>query len=96
MPIKIGYLNPLIGMSNIGVLDPEALSFNGLKPFDGFMTGAVKYKPYMQLALTSMNGELTMTIAIRGNHEDRVGVQKFFDIIKKNINQFIEDNAQYA
>ncbi|MBO5775918.1 MAG: hypothetical protein J6R35_00935 [Clostridia bacterium] len=94
--IKIGYLNPLIGMSNIGVLDPEALSFNGLKPFDGFMTGAVKYKPYMQLALTSMNGELTMTIAIRGNHEDRVGVQKFFDIIKKNINQFIEDNAQYA
>ncbi|MBO7155932.1 MAG: hypothetical protein J6V83_00845, partial [Clostridia bacterium] len=82
--IKIGYLNPLIGMSNIGVLDPEALSFNGLKPFDGFMTGAVKYKPYMQLALTSMNGELTMTIAIRGNHEDRVGVQKFFDIIKKN------------
>ena len=94
--IKIGYLNPLIGMSNIGLLDPEALSLNGLKPYDGFMTGAVKYKPYMQLALTSMNGELTMTIAIRGNHEDRLGVQKFFEIIKKNINQFIEDNAQYA
>ena len=87
--IKIGYLNPLIGMSNIGVLNPDLLTMGPYKPVDGFMTGAVKYKPYMQLALTSMNGELTMTIAIRGNDDDKVLVQKFFDIIVRNINTFI-------
>ncbi|MEG1509808.1 MAG: condensation domain-containing protein, partial [Clostridia bacterium] len=47
--IKIGYLNPLIGMSNIGVLDPAKLSFGDATLVDGFMTGAVKFKPYMQL-----------------------------------------------
>ena len=83
-------------MSNIGVLDPNKLGLSGLSLVDGFMTGAVKYKPYMQLALTSLNGELTMTIAIRGNEKDREGVKKFFDIIHKNINTFISDNAQYA
>ncbi|MBQ8178664.1 MAG: hypothetical protein IJ033_05715 [Clostridia bacterium] len=94
--IKIGYLNPLIGMSNIGVLDPVALSLNGLNLVDGFMTGAVKYKPYMQLALTSLNGELTMTIAIRGNDEDKKAVERFFEIIHRNIADFIEHNKQYA
>ncbi|MBO5774332.1 MAG: hypothetical protein J6R44_05820, partial [Clostridia bacterium] len=94
--IKIGYLNPLIGMSNIGVLDPNKLGLSGLQLVDGFMTGAVKYKPYMQLALTSLNGELTMTIAIKGNEKDRESVQEFFRIIHKNINDFIAHNAQYA
>lgn len=94
--IKIGYLNPLIGMSNIGVLDPSLLSLNGLNLVDGFMTGAVKYKPYMQLALTSLNGELTMTIAIRGNEEDKKAVARFFEILHRNVNDFIEHNKQYA
>ena len=95
MAIKIGYLNPLIGMSNIGVLDPVALSFNGINLVDGFMTGAVKYKPYMQVACTSLNGELTMTIAIRGNANDKKAVEEFFAIMHKNINDFIEFNKQY-
>lgn len=90
--IKIGYLNPLIGMSNIGVLDPDALSFAGMKPVDGFMTGAIKYKPYMQLALTSLNNELTMTIAVKCNDEDRKNISRFFDILVGNIHKFIEDN----
>ena len=94
--IKIGYLNPLIGMSNIGVLDPNKLGLSGLQLVDGFMTGAVKYKPYMQLALTSLNGELTMTIAIRGNEKDREAVGEFFKIIHKNVNDFISHNAQYT
>ena len=93
--IKIGYLNPLIGMSNIGVLNPELLTMGDAVPVDGFMTGAVKYKPYMQLALTSMNGELTMTIAIRGNDDDKILVEKFFSILMRNVRTFISDNLKY-
>lgn len=90
--IKIGYLNPLIGMSNIGLLDDKALKMGDAEIIDGFMTGAVKYKPYMQLALTTLRGAMTMTIAIRGNSEDDKIVEGFFDLIEKNMREFIDLN----
>ena len=52
----------------------------------------MKYKPYMQLALTSLLGDITMTIAIRGNDEDEKTVNRFFDMIIKNMNDFVELN----
>lgn len=90
--IKIGYLNPLIGMSNIGLLDDGALKMGDCNIVDGFMTGAVKYKPYMQLALTTLYGEVTMTVAIRGNDRDEEKVNEFFDILIKNVDDFIALN----
>ncbi len=90
--IKIGYMNPLIGMSNIGLLNDVLLKLGDANLVDGFMTGAVKYKPYMQLALTTVKGQMTMTIAIRGNDEDKKIVEGFFDLIKQNMRDFIELN----
>lgn len=92
--IKIGYNNPLIGMSNIGLLSEELLTFGNAKPVDGFMTGAVKYKPFMQLAMTTLNDELTMTIAIKGNEADKEKVEVFFDLIERNIEDFINTPAK--
>ena len=92
--IKIGYNNPLIGMSNIGLLPEELLTFGNAKPVDGFMTGAVKYKPFMQLAMTTLNDELTMTIAIKGNEADKEKVEVFFDLIERNIEDFINTPAK--
>lgn len=90
--IKIGYLNPLIGMSNIGVLDISKLGFGKTNMVDGFMTGAVKYKPYMQLAMTTIKSEVTMTVAIKGNEKDKIIVNKFFDFLIQNVKDFIELN----
>ncbi|MBQ3754675.1 MAG: hypothetical protein II867_00745 [Clostridia bacterium] len=90
--IKIGYMNPLIGMSNIGLLNDALLKLGDANLIDGFMTGAVKFKPYMQLALTTVKGVITMTIAIRGNDEDKKIVEKFFDLIVKNMQDFVELN----
>ncbi len=87
--IKIGYLNPLIGMSNIGIMDPVALKMGDANLVDGYMTGGVKYKPYMQLALTTCNGSVTMTIAIKGNDEDKAIVNRFFDIYERNVREFV-------
>lgn len=83
--IKLGYSNPLIAMSNIGVLDSEKLTLTGHSPVDGFMTGAVKYKPYVLLSATSINGELTLSMCVRGNEEDEKIVERFFDLMEKNI-----------
>lgn len=87
--IKIGYSNPLLAMSNIGVLDEKSLALAGNEPTDGFMSGAVKYKPYVLLSVTSMRKELTFSMCVRGNDEDKKIVEHFFDIFESNINKFI-------
>ena len=89
--IKIGYSNPLLAMSNIGLLDSNKLALNGHKPSDGFMTGAVKYKPYVLLSATSLNGELTLSMCVRGNEKDKIVVEKFFDLMEKNIKVIAEE-----
>ena len=83
--IKIGYTNPLLAMSNIGILEHEKLALEGHEPFEGFMTGAVKYKPYVLLSATSLRKEITLSMCVRGNEEDKKIVEHFFDLIEKSI-----------
>ncbi len=72
-------------MSNIGIVDDKRLVFAGVKAYDAFMTGAIKYKPYMQLALTTFRKEMTMTICIYGNASDRAIIEKFFKLFNDEI-----------
>lgn len=58
---------------------------------DGFMTGAVKYKPHVLLSATSLNGELTLSMCVRGNEKGKTVVEKFFDLMKKNIKVIAEE-----
>lgn len=88
--IRIGYDNPLMGMSNIGSISPDEYSMNGVKPYDGFYTGAIKGKPFMQLAFTTMNGAVTFSVAICGNASDDAIVERFFDILERNVDEFIK------
>lgn len=87
--IKIGYSNPLLAMSNIGILEADKLALEGHEPTDGFMSGAVKYKPYVLLSVTSLHNELTLSMCVRGNEEDQKIVTRFFDLIEKNIGMLI-------
>lgn len=87
--IKIGYSNPLLAMSNIGILDVNALALSGHEPTDGFMSGAVKFKPYALLSVTSMRDEITLSMCVRGSEEDKKIVEKFFDLLEKNIDILI-------
>lgn len=89
--IKIGYSNPLIAMSNIGILEANKLALAGHQPYDGYMTGAVKYKPYVLLSATSLNNVLTMSMCVRGNDRDRDTVERFFDLYEKNIGLLIAE-----
>ena len=87
--IKIGYSNPLLAMSNIGILESDKLALQGHEPTDGFMTGAVKFKPYALLSVSSLRKELTISMCVRGNDEDRAIVERFFDIMEKSIGLLI-------
>ena len=89
--IKVGYANPLIAMSNIGILDAAKLSLDGHEPTDGFMSGAVKYKPYVLLSATSLRKELTLSMCVRGGEEDRRIVEKFFDTYEESVALLCEE-----
>ena len=84
--IKIGYSNPLMAMSNIGILNGQHFELCGNEPANAFMSGAVKYKPFVLLTATTYKKVITLSMCVRGNDEDRQIVNKFFELMEKNIN----------
>ncbi len=83
--IKIGYSNPYMAMSNIGIIKGENLSLCGNEPTDAFMSGAVKYKPFVLLTATTYKNVITLSMCVRGNDKDKEIVGQFFDLMEKNI-----------
>ena len=83
--IKIGYSNPYMAMSNIGIIKGEHLSLCGNEPTDAFMSGAVKYKPFVLLTATTYKNVITLSMCVRGNDKDKEIVNNFFDLMEKNI-----------
>ncbi len=89
--IKIGYQNPLIGMSNIGILEHDKFSFANTELLDCFMTGAAKYKPYMQLTATTYNGTMTFCIAEKCTERDGFILSQFLRDFKTELQLFIKE-----
>jgi Uncharacterized protein containing a NRPS condensation (elongation) domain len=83
------FKNPLIGLSNIGVVDEKKLAFDGARVSDMFMTGSVKYPPYMQLALTTFRNEITFTIANYGTDIDHKMLTKLIEYVINELKVFI-------
>lgn len=86
--IKAGYTNPLIAVSNMGLLNDQKLTFDGMKLVDGFISGAVKYKPFFLMSVTTLLGRVTLSTAIRGNQKDVDIANRYFDLVMKNIKEF--------
>lgn len=64
------FKNPLIGISNIGIVDDQKMKFNGVDVEGMFLSGSIKYPPYMQLALSTFRNRITHTVAIYGTPKD--------------------------
>jgi NRPS condensation-like uncharacterized protein len=77
--------NPLICMTNVGILDPTRLSFGDLRPNDAFLCGSIKYRPYFQLAMSSYEGEITLSVNLVGSADDRNSILSFFDEIAAEL-----------
>ena len=68
---------PYICMTNVGILDSPRLQFGDLRPQDAYLCGSIKYKPYFQLAMSSYNGEITLSINMCGSAGDRERMLSF-------------------
>ena len=86
--IKAGYDNPLLAVSNMGLLDEKAYTFDNLELKDGFISGAVKYKPFFLMSVTTLQNRVTLSTAIRGNDKDVEIANRYFDLLEENLSAF--------
>ena len=91
--IKKGYDNPLLAVSNMGMLDDKSMQFDGMSLKGGFISGATKYKPFFLMSVTTLLGKMTLSTAIRGNARDVVVASKYFDLIEKYLDEFNQIEA---
>lgn len=90
LAVKIGYANPHLAMSNIGMIDPVGTSICGHEPIYGFMSGAVKYKPFVLLSAITYKEDCIMAMGVRGNEKDKEIVNKFFSIYDECLNELVD------
>ena len=83
--LKKSFKNPLICMTNIGILDSKKLAFEGISVDEAFMCGSIKYKPYFQVALSSSKDSITFSVNLYGTLEDRNSIKEFLNILDDEL-----------
>ncbi len=86
--VKLFYRNPTLSLSNVGAIDTLAFSLGDNKPFSAFVAGAAKNKPCAVMTALSINGDLSVSMCLRGNDNDREILEQFFTEYEKNIKSF--------
>ncbi len=86
--VKLFYRNPTLSVSNVGKIDTVAFSLADNKPFSAFVAGAAKNKPCAVMTALSINGDLSVSICLRGNKKDEEILERFFTEYEKNIKGF--------
>lgn len=86
--VNLFYRNPILSVSNVGKIDTVAFSLADNKPFSAFVAGAAKNKPCAVMTALSINGDLSVSICLRGNKSDEALLERFFTEYEKNIKSF--------
>jgi NRPS condensation-like uncharacterized protein len=76
---------PVISFTNLGVIDSNRLRFGILPVNDAYLTGAVKYVPYFQIAVSTYNDCCTLSSNLYGTPEDIITVKKFLVKVKEEL-----------
>lgn len=92
--IRKKFHNPLVAISNIGIIDEKYLEFGDLVTQDIYMTGSIKHNPYIQLALTTFKNEITFSIALYGNEADYSNAATLLCNVKQELTSIIDKGAK--
>jgi len=85
--VGLFYNNANLAISNVGKMDLDALSLSGNKPIGAAVAGAAKKKPCAMMTALTINGNLQLSICSVGSEDDKIMLEKFFDLIEKNIKE---------
>ncbi len=87
--ILLFYHNVAISLSNIGAMKSADLTLGGIAPTDCVITGSVKKKPSIQLAMISMDGVMAMTFMEVCNDRDERILNDFLDLFDAKLDELI-------
>ncbi|MDR3645833.1 MAG: hypothetical protein P4M02_12255, partial [Clostridia bacterium] len=76
---------PVVSYTNLGIVDSEQLRFGDTGIDEVCLTGAVKYVPYFQIALSSFNGGSTLSCNLYGTRKDRADIAHFLAEVKQEL-----------
>ncbi len=74
-----------IAFSNLGIIDEKKLRFGDTEIQNCMMTGSIKQKPCFWLALSSFDGEVTLSINLNGSSEDQLFVEQFMEDLEGEL-----------
>ncbi|MCO7126999.1 condensation domain-containing protein [Sporolactobacillus shoreicorticis] len=79
------YSIPVNGMTNIGIIDENKLTFADHVVRDVSISGSIKYAPYFQIAVTTFRKKITFCTNFHGTEQDR----KFLDEFVNRLIEFL-------
>ncbi|NLT19318.1 MAG: hypothetical protein GXY10_08005, partial [Clostridiales bacterium] len=53
-------------------------------------------KPYIQLALTTFNGDITFSVGFKGNDEDEIRVKEMMKSVENYLKKYIEEDSDWS
>ena len=83
--IAKSFSNPLISLTNIGIIDDQKLHFEGAEITETFISGSIKFKPYFQIGTTTFKDEMTLTVNLYGTVEDELKIKNFLMIMDNEL-----------
>jgi len=90
---SLWFLNPVLGFSNMGVIQEELFHLAGLKVVESMFVGPQQYKPFLTVYIHMICDALYFTTAIQGNSQDRQKIMQLFEAMKQNMREFV--NGQH-
>jgi Uncharacterized protein containing a NRPS condensation (elongation) domain len=76
---------PVISFTNLGIIDKKLLRFGDTGIEDVYITGAVKYVPYFQIAISTYDDRCTISCNLHGTNQDRQWIEGFLEELSKEL-----------
>ncbi len=83
--IKASLKNPLICMTNVGIIDDKQLRFRGSEIANAYVCSSIKYRPHFQVALSSFSDTLTISSNLYGSQQDRDTITHFLSMVENEL-----------
>lgn len=84
------FSNPLIAFTNIGIIDKKRITFGEIEITEAFMTGSIKYSPFFQLAVSTFDNIVTLSVNLYGTQSDKSKVSSFLDKFVNELQAVIQ------
>ena len=83
------FLNPLLGFSNLGIVQEDLFKMGEHNVTDGLFFGPVQFKPHISIYIHKTNNILYLSVAVKGNEQDRQKILQLFDAMKNHMQEFV-------